>query len=232
MKGYWIKIAREDTLSTKRMDWLTRCMWWDLLRHLDDQGRIECGDLDHHEAAAFLWGCPVETAAKTMAELERIGCIVTDDDGFFAPNYDRHQRGTSADRTRRYRERKRAEEASHVTGVTSRDVTERHTRHRDVERKKERKSVCVSPSPKAALESALQSAGVPIMPGPHLDWAADRAHEVGGPDILVKILTWAKSQTDGVFSAGPAVRARDFAELLERYNEAHKQTQRPEDEYL
>lgn len=123
----WLKLVAAMHADPRVRKARAGAVWpWVLCRLKDGNGAISPHDLD-----AFICGedCHIGEglAEKQLAGLKRVGLLVECEGGWTAPSWGEHQGDTSAERTRRYRERKAQSAApdgdTAVTPVTVTPVT-------------------------------------------------------------------------------------------------------------
>lgn len=242
----WIKLYTRDTVTWRRWGWQGQCVFLQLLRRVDSTGGIDLDGLEPWEAVSIASdGMPEDICRAGVDALLSTGTCVVEAGELRLPNYAAAQesRTSDAERKRRQRaKRKREQESQDVTAsgtsrtsVTpcdsrSQQVTDGHDkrdreRDREIERERDvdgggaRDPLTVDPSTltRSEIEQALQAAGCAIVVPRQLDYAKERAVEVGGLGVLVAKLVELRDEARGrgeVWQAGRAVQSRNFAKAV------------------
>lgn len=233
----WVKLYTKDTATWRRWRWEGQCVFMQLLRKVDYDGRVDLDGMEPWEVVSVLSdGMPEDVCRRGLDALVRTKTLVVTDAHIELQNFREAQdaKATGAERQRRHRERKKSQEVTEheldKADVTNGDaalrgVTQRHPELRAVtggnhkiEEKEEReRSSSSSGYGLLEIETRLQESGVPVLAPAQLRFAQERAAEIG-LDALVAVLLHAKSGHPGAFCAGNVLTSRAFKPLLESYN--------------
>ena len=139
----YVRIYTRDTISTRKLPWEARCVWWDFLRRIDRAGVVDLDGATPVVAVAILCDVPDDVASSVVQQWLSDGRLehCTDDGGqLVVPHFIEAQEAVQSDaaRAKAYRERRRD---------TSRDVTQPSRKVTRVTRRHARVTPSVPPVP-------------------------------------------------------------------------------------